>query len=83
MSTQTSSSATGDETEGVDSMNQEGGQCSRSESSEDLLLNKHPAEIRKVFEELTGSLRKAESSLLLPHPISAAQIYQSDQKVNS
>lgn len=42
---------------------------------------REPAEIRKSFEELTRSLRKAESSLLLPQPISATQIYSTEQKV--
>ncbi len=45
----------------------------------DNLYCREPAEIRKSFDELTRSLRKAESSLLLPPPISAAQIYTADQ----
>ena len=50
---------------------------------ESLLQKRGPAEIRKAFEELTTSLRKAESSLVLPQPITAVQIYNSEQKVNN
>lgn len=47
------------------------------------LQKRGPAEIRKAFEELTTSLRRAESSLVLPQPITAVQIYNSEQKVTT
>jgi len=83
MATQSSLPGTEEGKEGSDSMRPGPGDelCSRTDSAEELLLSKDPAEIRKMFEELTGSVRKAESSLLLPHPMSAAQIYRSEQKV--
>ena len=42
---------------------------------------KDPSQIRKGFEVLTSSLRRAESALVLPKPITAVQIYNGEQKV--
>ena len=50
---------------------------------EGKVQKREPAEIRKAFEELTASLRMAESSLVLPQPITAVQIYNSEQKVTT
>ena len=43
--------------------------------------SKKPAEIRQSFEEFVTCLRRAESVLVLPQPVTALQIYNADQKV--
>lgn len=53
------------------------------DSEETEKVTKGPVEIRKAFEDLTESLRRAESALVLPQPVSALQIYNSEKKVHT